>query len=321
MVRVPRATLPILVAICALGFAWHGTADSLRVTFTGLISPNPVNLYSGDPETGRVELLVKDVGDQTIASWSPPHRAILYASHGEIYRLKFDADMEPDGEPVNLTQHEAWDRFPSWTPDGRHIVFGSRRDGLIGLFRMDADGGNVERLLDDGTAFFASVSPNGSSIAYYSLWQLHVMDIDGTGSRYLADATTFNWGMGHPSWSSTEDAIAFTSPHDTRMPSPTVYDMRTGRLERLMPDVCFSGDPAFAPDGRTLAFATYYDRAEKTPLGIYAMDRDGGDPTLLFEPPPGVTFVSSTSWIGYDPLAVKPKNMAMSVWGWLKILK
>ena len=49
----------------------------------------------------------------------------------------------------NLTQHDARDEAPVWSPTGEHIVFHSNRHGLRDLYIMDADGRNVRKLFKD----------------------------------------------------------------------------------------------------------------------------------------------------------------------------
>jgi Tol biopolymer transport system component len=58
--------------------------------------------------------------------------------------------MGADGKgPVNLTRNAAFDSDPSWSPDGKHILFTSnRQEGGFRLFVMDAEGGNVRQLVD-----------------------------------------------------------------------------------------------------------------------------------------------------------------------------
>jgi hypothetical protein len=42
------------------------------------------------------------------------------------------------GEPVNVSQHEAWDSNPAWSPDGTQITFMSRRAGQDDVWTVDA---------------------------------------------------------------------------------------------------------------------------------------------------------------------------------------
>ena len=51
--------------------------------------------------------------------------------------------MNVDGSnPVNLTNNEAEDVSPAWSPDGTKIAFVSTRDSQQDIYVMDADGSN-----------------------------------------------------------------------------------------------------------------------------------------------------------------------------------
>jgi TolB protein len=56
----------------------------------------------------------------------------------------------PRPRTVKLTKDSGWesDKHPSYSPDGRQIVFASNRTGKKQLWVMDSDGGNLRRLLD-----------------------------------------------------------------------------------------------------------------------------------------------------------------------------
>ena len=68
-----------------------------------------------------------------------------------------------------VTTDPGVDRWPLWTPDGTQVVFGSTREGQMGLFRKAADGrGNVERLLTlDGQLLIPfDWSPDGKELLF-----------------------------------------------------------------------------------------------------------------------------------------------------------
>ncbi len=50
----------------------------------------------------------------------------------------------------NLTLDPAYDGDPMWSPDGRRIAFVSNRDGVYGIYVMNADGSGQRRLTQRG---------------------------------------------------------------------------------------------------------------------------------------------------------------------------
>jgi len=48
-----------------------------------------------------------------------------------------------------LTNSPATEADPSWSPDGRKILFISDRDGHAQVYVMDADGSNAARITHD----------------------------------------------------------------------------------------------------------------------------------------------------------------------------
>ena len=68
-----------------------------------------------------------------------------------MYQVTFRVEDEHGGQAVEtivitvksrlrrLTNHDAWDGSPSWSPDGTQIAFQSNRDGNTEIYVMDAD--------------------------------------------------------------------------------------------------------------------------------------------------------------------------------------
>ena len=124
-----------------------------------------------------------------------------------------------------LTDDEAIDAHPSWSPDGRRIVFASNRGGNTDLYVMDADGTHAHALFagpfvdldptwspDGRWVAFSSASKEGCAVeaddCSYHLW---VVKADGSGARQI---TT---GSGHdldPSWSPDGARLVFASDRD-----------------------------------------------------------------------------------------------------------
>ena len=67
----------------------------------------------------------------------------------------------------NLTNNAANDYFPSWSPDGTKIAFGTDRDGNYEIYVMNVDGSNLINLTNNAaTDYYPSWSPEGTKIAF-----------------------------------------------------------------------------------------------------------------------------------------------------------
>jgi dipeptidyl aminopeptidase/acylaminoacyl peptidase len=76
-------------------------------------------------------------------------------------------------EPRRLTEGDYDHQQPAWTPDGRRLVFSSRRhagrdrDLISDLYTVDTDGGDLRRITDTTlSAGFPTVAPDGATVYF-----------------------------------------------------------------------------------------------------------------------------------------------------------
>ena len=112
-----------------------------------------------------------------------------------------------------LVPDALFDSNPSFSPDGRWVLFSSRRHGSVDIYRVKVDGTHLERLTDD-IAFDdqAVMAPDGRHVAFVSsrsgqadIWLLDLR------TRKVRNLTNHPGGDYRPAFSPDGRWIAFTS--------------------------------------------------------------------------------------------------------------
>ena len=167
---------------------------------------------------------------------------------------------------TRLTAVATTDFYASFTPDGRQILFSSRRDGGFLMYAMGSDGSNVQRLgpAHIGGIYAPAVSPEGQRVTFTAAQdgnqQVWVMNWDGSQLQQLTHTDGNNVD---PVWSPDGNHIAFASDRDGEM-AHFIMNADGTEVRKLVTGVADSGGRSdWSPDGRWLAF--------------YAGPRDGRD--------------------------------------------
>lgn len=158
----------------------------------------------------------------TAPAWSPGGDWIAFGVGGAFQGFlgagrssSTIALIAPDGSGFKeITHGERNDGFPSWAPDGKHIVFRAVDKDGKGLRIVDIETGEM-RVLTQGshTDNFPEWSPQGDWICFTSNREDHDYEIyrirpDGTGVQRL---TRLPGNDAHSSWSPDGRWIAFSS--------------------------------------------------------------------------------------------------------------
>jgi Tol biopolymer transport system component len=115
--------------------------------------------------------------------WHPDGQRVAYSGFREGgYRDIYIYDRR-DGSTTRVTADRHLDMSPTWSPDGRYLVFTSDRDEVYNIYAYDMQTRRLHQVSNVlGGAFEPAVSHDGTRVAYvgygaygYDLW---VMDFD-----------------------------------------------------------------------------------------------------------------------------------------------
>ena len=163
----------------------------------------------------------------------------------EIYVMNADSTNQ-----TRLTDSLGPDIQPAWSPDGTKIAFVAVRDDSANIYVMDADGSDQTRLTNMHAAYnLPTWSPDGQHIAFIipqrQAHEIHVMNADGSNLTTLTTEATPRTRI---AWSPDSKRLAYVAP--TQRPK----------------------------HHNTYRRPSYWQLS-----GLFTINRDGSNPTLVFE--------------------------------------
>lgn len=191
--------------------AW--SPDGKRIAFSSNRAGAEPELYVMRADGTSVRRLTKTAKwmDDTAPRWSPDGRYIVFTSNRvafanyEIFRIR-----STGGGAKRLTHYGTSDPhrpgddlMASYSPDGKRIAFVSERGGGYGIWSMNAEGGDVRRIVRDHPLnhAFPRYSRDGTRIAYVTFSPdgdlsdalIRSIGADGRGGTVLSGGREIDW--------------------------------------------------------------------------------------------------------------------------------
>ena len=287
---------------------------------------NDVHSYSPLSAAADSKVLVTEVQDLTSNIWVVPEgdaaraRQITYGGRDGLGGLAWTPDgrivfatisrdsysqtnatgdgaiwvVDADGQNRRrLTHDDGINSDPAVTPDGRHIVFSSYRDGDWGIWRMNVDGGEPKQLAGGGPMTTPYCTPDGRWVVFrrgpLQATTLCRVSIDGGEVVELTDKTAYP-----PSVSPDGELVAFFAAKEKAnelvlMPSAGGAPVKTFDVSPNNRFLLFTMITRWAGDG---ALLTYIDN-DREVANIWGLPVRGGPPRQL-------THFDTDSIFGFD---------------------
>lgn len=274
-------------------------------------------IFTMQADGSDVRLVSTGKGRTTCAFFFPDGRRIIYASthlggeacppppdrsRGYVWPIYptydiFAAGLDAPDRLTRLTTNDGYDAECAVSPDGKHIVFTSLREGDLDLYVMDAGGGNVRRLTDgpgyDGGPFFswdgrfvvfraARHDSREELEEYRSLLrqslvrparlELYIIGADGRGLMQVTRNGAANFApFMHPNGRQIIFSSNLHQPGSRLFALYLVNIDGTG-LERVTWADEFASFPMFSRDGQKLVFCSSRDAAKPRDLNVFIAD-------------------------------------------------
>jgi TolB protein len=239
-------------------------------------------------------------------AWSPDGKHLVFTHDTSNGTRLFRTDAQGRNPTLLFKDAAGWrDRTASYSPDGRRIVFArcGPGDGSCGISVMNADGSRPRVLVPADTglefgSFDPTFTPDGESVVFQGARRntqsaLFQIPVAGGAERQL---TPTGLEASEANFSPDGRTMLFSSYCCTV--HAQIYAMAAGGGHvRRLTNAAFRFDdfgPAWAPDGRSVIFASTRGHRDLCCGQIYTMHPDGSGIRVLV--PENAGFLFGPAW-------------------------
>ncbi|MCL4114938.1 UNVERIFIED_CONTAM: hypothetical protein GTU68_061973 [Idotea baltica] len=195
-----------------------------------------------------------------------------YSRYGRTYELII-SDYDGYNKHTVLTQKDNPIATPSWSSDGKFIVYSSYSGGSMAVYKLQIATGKVTRISNfKGINSAAAYSPNDDMIAlalskgYSDQTNIYIMNLVNKSLKRL----TINGINTAPKFSPNGKSVIFTSDRGGR---PNIYvaaiNSKYPQSSRLSSKIYQGYEPNYTPDGKDVVFMNQSARSKGTRIAVF----------------------------------------------------
>ena len=189
---------------------------------------------------------------------SPDAKRSVFEARGDLFSIPAE-----NGVIINLTNTSgAWERLPSWSPNGKWLAYWSDESGEYEIHLRDNASGQAKKVtnIKKGMGWNLAWSPDSKKIAFINdLQEINLLTIDG-GSLETIDNTTdlpYNGLQGfNVSWSPDNKWIAYSKGTENLNNAIYLYSLEKKKVFKATSGYYNDFNPVFDHSGKYLFFAT-----------------------------------------------------------------
>jgi len=189
--------------------------DGQSVVYAAFREANVYEIYEINIASGEVKQLTNRLGIVNGPEISPDGGSIVFKNTTVNSNRNLILLMDRNGDNAsNIPGITGWD--PTWSPDGKYILFASDMDGTVQLYTIRKNGNELRKVSNlPAIRGRSDWSIDGQYIVTYSgePWnrEVYIMNADGSNARVLSPPGGNSQG---PSVSPDGQWVAFTSYFD-----------------------------------------------------------------------------------------------------------
>jgi TolB protein len=189
--------------------------DGASLAYAAFREANVYEIYEMNIATGEVVQLTNRLGIVNSPEISPNGQLIVFKNTTPNSGRNLIMLMDRNGGNVNnIPGITGWD--PTWSPDGKYILFASDMDGTVQLYTINKNGAELHKISSlPAIRGRSDWSSNGQYMVTYSgePWnrEVYIMNSDGSNARVLSPTGGNSQG---PSISPDGGWVAFTAYFD-----------------------------------------------------------------------------------------------------------